>query len=429
MNRPAQTPETDLSRYMLELGTNARAAGRALAGATAEARNAGLHKMADALRSNQGAILEANARDVEGAKAKGLSDAMIDRLALTPERIEGMAAGLDAIADLPDPVGEEIARWTVPSGLDIARVRTPLGVIGIIYESRPNVTADAGGLCIRSGNAVILRGGSESLHTSSLIADYLRTALKSVELPENAIQYIATTDRAAVGHLLMGLDGQVDVVVPRGGRSLYERVQSEARIPIIGHLEGLVHIYHDGSLPLDEAIEIILNAKLRRTGICGALETLLLKKSDADQVLPPLVEALRAADCEVRGDEGARAIVPDLVAATEEDWRTEYLAKILSVRLIDGLDEALAHIERYGSSHTEAVLTTDPAIAERFMTEVDAGIVMHNASTQFADGGEFGMGAEIGISTGRIHARGPVGAEQLTLFKYKVRGTGQTRPK
>ena len=306
MNRPAQNPDLDIADYMLRLGRQARAAGRALSGVSANARTRGLRQMAVALRTNVEAILEANLTDVAAAKEKGLSEAMVDRLALTEARVESMAAGIEAIAELNDPVGEEIARWQVPSGLDIARVRTPLGVIGIIYESRPNVTADAGALCIRSGNAVILRGGSESLHTSSLIAEYLKSALKDAGLPENAIQYVATTDRSAVGHLLKGLDGQVDVVVPRGGRTLYERVQAEARIPIIGHLEGLVHIYHDGTLEPEAATEIILNAKLRRTGICGALETLLIDRSKAETVLPSLAEALTVAGCELRGDDAAR---------------------------------------------------------------------------------------------------------------------------
>ncbi|MEM9668414.1 MAG: glutamate-5-semialdehyde dehydrogenase [Pseudomonadota bacterium] len=428
MNAPLSTSETELATLMGDIGERARAAGAALAVSTAEQRTAALKAMADGLRRASDMILKANAEDMDAARGKGLTPAMLDRLELTEERIEAMAAGIDAIADIADPIGEEMARWTVPSGLDIARVRTPLGVIGIIYESRPNVTADAGALCIRTANACILRGGSESVHSSGAIVDVLRTALKASGLPEDAIQKVPTTDRTAVGHLLSGLGGNVDVLIPRGGKSLIERVKEDARVPVIGHLEGLVHMYVDGTMDVTKAAEIILNAKLRRTGICGALETLLIDRSAAGSHLPAIAEALIAADCELRGDEAARAIVADMVPAQEEDWSTEYLAAILSVRVVDGLEEALAHIETYGSSHTEAILTENKETAETFFRKVDAGIILHNASTQFADGGEFGMGAEIGISTGRIHARGPVGAEQLTLFKYIVRGSGQIRP-
>ncbi len=422
------TSDLALENAMLGLGRRARTASKALALASAGQRTAALVAMADGLRAASAAILAANEADMAGAREKGISPALLDRLALGPARIEAMAGGIEAIAALPDPVGTEIARWTVPSGLDIARVRTPLGVIGIIYESRPNVTADAGALCIRSGNAVILRGGSESAQSSAAIAGVLRAALETAGLPGDAIQMVPTTDRSAVGHMLAGLDGSIDVIVPRGGRSLVERVQEDARVPVIGHLEGLVHAYVDGTLPLGETVGIILNAKLRRTGICGALETLLIDAAAAPGQLPAIAEALQAAGCELRGDDRARAIVPGLSVATEDDWRTEYLAPILAVKLVDGLDGALAHIAAYGSGHTEAILTADEAAAARFFAEVDAGIVIHNASTQFADGGEFGMGAEIGIATGRIHARGPVGAEQLTLFKYVVRGSGQIRP-
>ena len=361
------------------------------------------------------------------ARANSLAPALLDRLELSMMRIEGIAEGLGAVALLDDPVGRELARWQVPSGLDIARVSTPLGVIGIIYESRPNVTADAGALCIRSGNVAILRGGSQSTHSSGAIAALFRQALKETGLPEDAIQKVPTTDRAAVGHMLSGLPDTIDVIVPRGGKSLVSRVQANARVPVIGHLEGLVHMYVDGTFSLEQSIEIILNAKLRRTGICGALETLLVDTHAAASQLAPLAEALESAGCEVRGDARARALVPALSEAIEEDWRTEYLAPILAIKLVDSAEEALAHIAAYGTGHTECILTRDEALAARFFAEVDAGIVMHNASTQFADGGKFGMGAEIGIATGRIHARGPVGADQLTLFKYVVRGHGQIR--
>lgn len=419
---------SDLAAIMEDIGERARVAAKTLSLAKPEQRTAALVRMAELVRENTGVVLEANALDMEAARAKDISPALLDRLELSMMRIEGIANGLDAVAALDDPVDRELARWTVPSGLDIARVSTPLGVIGIIYESRPNVTADAGALCIRSGNAAILRGGSESTHSSGAIAELLRRALKDSGLAEDAIQKIPTTDRAAVGHMLAGLSGNVDVIVPRGGRSLVERVQTDARVPVIGHLEGLVHMYADGSLPLEQSLEIILNAKLRRTGVCGALETLLIDVSAAPTQLAPIADALKTAGCEVRGDARARALVPNLVVADDKDWQTEYLAPILAVKLVDGLDGALAHIAAYGSGHTECILTKDDVAADRFFKEVDAGIVMHNASTQFADGGQFGMGAEIGIATGRIHARGPVGAEQLTLFKYVVRGTGQTRP-
>lgn len=421
-------PEAALASLMLEIGKRARAAAKVLALARAEQRTATLEKMSDYVRSGTPAILAANTEDMAAAKAKNISAALLDRLQLTEARIDGIADGLAEVAKLKDPLGRELARWRVPSGLDITRVSTPLGVIGIIYESRPNVTADAGALCIRSGNAAILRGGSESTQSSGVIADLLRAALRDTGLPEDAIQKVPTPDRAAVGLMLAGLGGHVDVIVPRGGRSLVERVQADARVPVIGHLEGLVHMYADGTLPLEQSIELILNAKLRRTGICGALETLLVDRTAAATQLAAMAEALMGAGCALRGDASACALVPGIDPAIEEDWRTEYLAPILSVKLVDGLDAALAHIDQYGSGHTECILTANETAADRFFAEVDAGIVMHNASTQFADGGEFGMGAEIGIATGRIHARGPVGAEQLTLFKYVVRGKGQTRP-
>ena len=422
------TPTQDLHATLLDMGVRARAASAELAKAGIEGRTKALLAMADALVAAESDILAANADDLAGGKEKGLSDAMMDRLALTPERIAGIADALRKVAELPDPVGSEIARWTVPSGLDIARVRTPLGVIGIIYEARPNVTADAAALCVRSGNATILRAGSESLQSAIAIADALRAGLASVGLPEDAIQLVQTKDRAAVGHMLTGLSGNIDLIVPRGGKGLNQRVQDEARVPVIGHLEGLCHVYVDAAADPQKAMDVVVNAKMRRTGICGAAETLLIDQAVAGDLLPVIAAALNEAGCALKGDEAARALVPDMDAATEDDWRTEYLAPTISVRVVDGVDGAMAHIAEYGTSHTECILTEDPATAEKFLSEVDAGIVMHNASTQFADGGEFGMGAEIGIATGRIHARGPVGAEQLTIFKYVVRGSGQTRP-
>jgi glutamate-5-semialdehyde dehydrogenase len=383
--------------------------------------------MADALVAAAPALMAANVKDMDAGRAKGLAPAMLDRLALDEARIAGIADALRAVAALPDPVGSEIARWTVPSGLDIARVRTPLGVIGIIYEARPNVTADAAALCVRSGNAAILRAGSESLNSAIAIADALRGGLAAVGLPEDAVQLVQTKDRAAVGHMLAGLEGQIDVIVPRGGKSLVKRVQDEARVPVIGHLEGLCHLFIHAEADVQKAVDIAVNAKMRRTGVCGAAETLLVDRAVAETMLPVLASALRDAGCELRGDDAARGIVPDMTAATEADWRTEYLDAIIAMKVVDGVDGAIAHIATYGTGHTESIITENDTIAEKFLAEVDAGIVMHNASTQFADGGEFGMGAEIGIATGRIHARGPVGAEQLTIFKYVVRGTGQTR--
>ncbi|MEM6534794.1 MAG: glutamate-5-semialdehyde dehydrogenase [Pseudomonadota bacterium] len=421
------TPAGDLSQTMLDMGKRARAASGALGKATPHVRTAALNAMADQIVAAEADILAANTEDLEGGRAKGLSDALMDRLALSPERIGSIAEAVRAVAALPDPVGAEIARWTQPTGLDIARVRTPLGVIGIIYEARPNVTADAAALCVRSGNAVILRAGSESLNSARAIETALRAGLADTGLPEDIIQLVHTTDRDAVGHMLTGLDGNIDVIVPRGGKSLVARVQADARVPVIGHLEGLCHIYVDAAADLQKAIDVTINAKMRRTGICGAAETLLVDQAIAEAALPAMASALSDAGCTLRGDAATRALVPDTEPASEEDWRTEYLAPIISVRIVDGLDGALEHINTYSTAHTEAIITEDTATAERFLAEVDAGIVMHNASTQFADGGEFGMGAEIGIATGRIHARGPVGAEQLTIFKYVVRGTGQTR--
>ncbi|MEO1303669.1 MAG: glutamate-5-semialdehyde dehydrogenase [Pseudomonadota bacterium] len=422
------TPTDALRDTMLDMGRRARAASARLGKAGPDGRTQAIRAMAKALSQAESAILKANQADLVGGREKGLSDALLDRLALTPERVQGIAAALEAVADLADPVGQEIARWTVPSGLDIARVSTPLGVIGIIYEARPNVTADAAALCIRSGNAAILRAGSESLLSSIAIANALRAGLASEGLPEDAVQLVQTTDRAAVGHMLTGLEGNMDVIVPRGGKGLVERVAADARVPVIGHLEGLCHTYVDRAADPQMAIDIVVNAKMRRTGICGATETLLIDAPVAETLLPAIASALIDAGCSLRGDDAARAIVPEMEVATEEDWRTEYIAPILSVAIVDGVHGAIEHISTYGTSHTECIITEDTATAETFFTEIDAGIIIHNASTQYADGGEFGMGAEIGISTGRIHARGPVGAEQLTIYKYIVRGTGQARP-
>lgn len=422
------TPTADLHDTLLGMGTQARAASAALAKAGPQARTAAILAMAEAVDAATDTILTANADDLAGGKEKGLSSAMLDRLALDPGRVADIANALRAVAELPDPVGTEIARWSVPSGLDIARVRTPLGVIGIIYEARPNVTADAAALCVRSGNAAILRAGSESLQSSIAIAQALRAGLAKTGLPEDAVQLVQTKDRAAVGHMLAGLGGNMDVIVPRGGKGLVERVQAEARVPVIGHLEGLCHTYVDKGADPQKAIDIVVNAKMRRTGICGATETLLIDQAVAAELLPAIAAALSDAGCTIKGDAAARALVSEIEPATEEDWRSEYLDTIISVRVVDGVHGAMAHIEEYGTSHTECIITEDAATAETFLAEVDSGIVMHNASTQFADGGQFGMGAEIGIATGRIHARGPVGAEQLTIFKYLVRGTGQTRP-
>jgi glutamate-5-semialdehyde dehydrogenase len=424
---PLSAHDAVLAGTMLAMGEAARGASAAMAKAGPDKRTAALTAMAARIRAAEPEILAANAKDMAGGRAKGLSGAMLDRLELTPARIEAMAQGVADVAHVADPVGTVLASWTRPNGLSFSRVRGPIGVIGIIYESRPNVTADAGALCVRAANAAILRGGSESLNSSRVIADALRAGLKDAGLPEDAIQLVQTPDRAAVGHMLSGLNGRLDVLVPRGGKSLVARVQDEARVPVIGHLEGLCHTYiHEGADPA-KAEAIIVNAKLRRVGVCGSTETMLVDASVAGALLPRLAKALEAAGCELRGDSRARAIHP-MKEATTDDWTTEYLAPILSVAVVDGIEGAMAHIARYGSQHTESIVTEDKAAAERFLAEVDSAIVMHNASTQFADGGEFGMGGEIGIATGRLHARGPVGAEQLTTFKYVVRGTGQIRP-
>ena len=424
---PLAAHDAALAGAMLAMGMAARKASTAVAKAGAGKRTAALKAMASRIRAAAPAILAANEKDMAGGTAKGLTGAMLDRLQLNPERIEAMAKGVEDVAALPDPVGTVLASWTRPNGLEISRVRGPIGVIGIIYESRPNVTADAGALCLRAANAVILRGGSESLHSSRAIADALRAGLADAGLPENAIQLVQTPDRAAVGYMLAGLEGKLDVLVPRGGKSLVARVQEEARVPVIGHLEGLCHTYIHEKADPGKAESIVVNAKMRRVGVCGSTETMLIDASIATRLLPGLAKALESAGCELRGDERARAIHP-MKAAAVEDWTTEYLAPILSIAVVDGIEGAMAHIATYGSQHTESIITEDDAAAERFLAEVDSAIVMHNASTQFADGAEFGMGAEIGIATGRIHARGPVGAEQLTIFKYVVRGNGQIRP-
>jgi glutamate-5-semialdehyde dehydrogenase len=423
-------PETfnDVGAAMRAIGLAAREATSTLAQASSEAKSAALIAAGREIRGQTAAILLANERDLREARDADVSAAFLDRLLLDPQRIEAVATGLEAVADLADPVGAVLARWTRPNGLLIERVRVPLGVVGIIYESRPNVTADAGGLCLKSGNAAILRGGSDSHHSSRAIQICLARGLREAGLPESAVQLVPTTDREAVGLMLKGLDGAIDVIVPRGGKSLVARVQEEARVPVFAHLEGICHTYVDRSADLDMAKAIVLNAKLRRTGVCGATETLLVDKAAPVGHLAALVGALADAGCEVRGDAAAQAADQRVLAASEQDWSAEYLDAIIAVRVIDGVEGAIAHIRSYGSQHTDCIVAKDAAAAERFLSGLDSAIVLHNASTQFADGGEFGMGAEIGIATGRLHARGPVGVEQLTTFKYKVRGTGQTRP-
>lgn len=413
---------------MADLGRRARKAARRVALATPEEKNAALNAMAASVRVYAGPILAANAQDVAEARAKGQTPAFIDRLTLNSERLVGIAAAVESIAGLPDPVGRVLASFERPNGLLIERVATPLGVIGVIFESRPNVTADAGALCLKAGNAAILRTGSESFRTSKAIADAMGEGLRQAGLPAEAITLVPTRDRAAVGAMLSGLEGNIDVIVPRGGKSLVARVQEEARVPVFAHLEGICHVFVHEKADLDMAKRIVLNAKMRRTGICGSAETLLVDRACAATHLKPLVSMLLDAGCAVRGDEAAQAVDPRVTPATEEDWRTEYLDAVISARVVDGLEGAIAHIEAFGSHHTDSIVTGDAAAAERFMAEVDSAIVLHNASTQFADGGEFGFGAEIGIATGRMHARGPVGVEQLTSFKYRVRGSGQTRP-
>lgn len=418
----------DLSTVMLELGQRARAAAAVLAFAPAASKVTALHAAADALDDRRDDILSANALDMRAAEGKGISTAFLDRLQLNDKRIDQMIEGLRTIADLPDPVGRELAEWTRPNGMSIRRVSTPLGVIGVIFESRPNVTADAGALTLKAGNAVILRGGSDSVNSSRAIHACLVAGLKAAGLPADAIQIVPTTDRAAVGEMLGGLGGAIDVIVPRGGKTLVARVQAEARVPVFAHLEGICHTYIDKSAELQMAVDVTLNAKMRRTGICGATETLLLHRDVVATHLKPVIAALIAKGCEIRGDATVMSLIPQAIAATEQDWHTEYEDAIISVKVVADVGEAIAHIGKYSSHHTEAIITEDPASVARWFNEIDSAILLHNASTQFADGGEFGFGGEIGIATGKFHARGPVGVEQLTSFKYLVEGSGQTRP-
>jgi glutamate-5-semialdehyde dehydrogenase len=408
-----------IEQTMNSLGEGARRAAGTLALTSNEQRNKALGAAADAIRRRHGEILAANAVDMSEGEERGLTAAMLDRLMLDADRVEGMAAGIEAVAKLHDPIGQVLAEWERPNGLRIQRVSVPLGVIGIIYESRPNVTADAAALCLKSGNAAILRGGSESFHSSQAIYQCLREGLVSADIDADAVQMVPTTDRAAVGYLLSSMGEWLDVVVPRGGKSLIKRVQEEARVPVIGHLEGICHVYVHEAADADMARDVVLNAKMRRTGICGAAETVLVDRAAVDRLLPAISAALIAAGCDV---------VPEAQEASNEDWSTEYLDAVISIRVVDGIDQAIGHIAEFGSGHTESIITDDDAAAEQFLNEVDSAILLHNASTQFADGGEFGMGAEIGIATGRVHARGPVGADQLTSYKYVVRGSGQTRP-
>jgi glutamate-5-semialdehyde dehydrogenase len=419
---------TDLEQLMAEIGRNARAAAATLAFTPAERKHAALIGAAQALDAHRAELIEANAQDMQAAEAKGISKAFLDRLQLNDKRIDAMIDGLRAIAELPDPVGQVMAEWERPNGLRISRVRTPLGVIGVIFESRPNVTADAGALTLKSGNAVILRGGSDSVQSSRVIHACLVEGLKSAGLPEACIQIVPTTDRAAVGEMLRGLDGNIDVIVPRGGKTLVARVQQEARVPVFAHLEGICHTYLDASADPAMAVDVTVNAKMRRTGICGATETLLIHEDLLPHVAKAVIEALIAKGCEIRGDDRIQALIPTAVPASEDDWHTEYEDSIISVKVVRDIGAAIAHINTYSSHHTEAIIAEDVAPVARFFAEIDSAILMHNASTQFADGGEFGFGGEIGIATGKFHARGPVGVEQLTSFKYLVRGSGQTRP-
>lgn len=419
---------TRVAEMMADIGRRARAASRPLAMASTQAKNSALEAMAAAIDASVDAILEANALDLANGEEAGLSPAMMDRLRLDAGRVASIAKGILEVAALKDPVGDVMASWKRPNGLEIARVRTPLGIVGVIYESRPNVTADAGALCLKAGNAVILRGGSDSINSSGAIHACLVRGLAEAGLPQDAIQLVPTTDRAAVGEMLKGLGGNLDVIVPRGGKSLVARVQTEARVPVFAHLEGICHLYVDRSAKLDMAVPIAVNSKMRRTGICGSAETLLVDRAAAETHLVPILEALAAAGCAIRATDEVRAFYPAAEAASEQDWSTEYLDAIISVALVDGVGGAIEHIERWSSHHTEAIVAEDEAAVERFFNEIDSAILLHNASTQFADGGEFGMGAEIGIATGKMHARGPVGVEQLTSFNYRVRGSGQVRP-
>ena len=422
------TANNDLAADMLGIGQHARDAARAMREASDDVKTKALHEAARAIRARKAEILAANAKDIEAAKAGGMTAALQDRLALNDARIEAMAKGVDDVAAQPDSNGRELARWTRPNGLDIARVATPIGVIGIIYESRPNVTADAGAIALKAGNVAILRGGSDSVHSAGAIHAAMTEGLKAAGLPEAAIQYVKNTDRAAVGLMLEGLGGNIDLIIPRGGKGLTGRVMREARVPVLAHLEGLCHVYVHDQAELAMARKVVLNAKMRRTSICGAAETLLLDSKILKSHGVAILQDLAQAGCEIRGDEAVRGVFPAAKAASEEDWKTEYLEAIIAVRVVNGVEEAIAHIEHYGSHHTDSIITEDAAAAERFLNSLDSAIVLWNASTQFADGGEFGMGAEIGIGTGKLHARGPVGVEQLTTFKYVVRGNGQTRP-
>eukprot|EP01037_Dinobryon_pediforme_P024466 gene24466-26271_t len=417
-----------VTEVMADIGLRARAAARSIAVAPAEAKTAALHAMAAEVRARAATILAANAEDVADAGRQGLAESFVDRLTLTPSRPASVAAAIDEVAELADPVGRVLASWERPNGLKFERVATPLGVVGIIYESRPNVTADAGALCLKSGNAAILRGGSDSFRSSAAIVEALRAGIASAGLDPDVIQLVPTRDRAAVGAMLAGLDGAIDVIVPRGGKSLVALVQAEARLPVFSHLEGICHVFIHAAADLDMAKEIVVNAKLRRTGVCGAAETLLIDRAVVDTHLVPVLQALADKGCEIRGDLETRARFNAAVAANERDWSTEYLDAVIAVRVVDGLDGAVAHISDYGSHHTDAIISADPAAAEAFLARVDSAIVLWNASTQFADGGEFGFGGEIGIATGRMHARGPVGVDQLCTFNYRVRGSGQIRP-
>ena len=423
------TLNTSLEKTMNAMGAQAAIAARELGRATTEQKNNALIAAAQNLRAQTEELLTANRLDMDIAKEAGLNNARLDRIALDASRVEGIAKALEDVAALPDPVGDMMARWDRPNGLDISRVRVPLGVIGVIYESRPNVTADAAALCLKSGNAVILRGSSEIQNSAKAVAACFDAALEGVGLPKTCVQLVPTPDREAVGMMLAGLEGTIDVIVPRGGKSLVERVQNDARVPVFSHLDGICHTYIHASADIEMAKDITLNAKLRRTGICGATETLLIDRQCADTHLKPLIKALLDEGCEVRGDEDVANVDKRVVPATAQDWDTEYLDSIISVKLIEGVEDAISHIASHGSGHTEAIIAEDASAAEAYLNGVDSAIVMHNASTQFADGGEFGMGAEIGIATGRFHARGPVGLEQLTTFKYQVRGSGQTRPR
>ena len=417
-----------IKKILLEIGKEARKASQQLALADSKIKDNALALMGKSIIEDKKIIIQENQIDIEKAKENNISNAFLDRLTLNEERIESIAIGLKEISNLNDPVGEQIGRWKRPNGLDIARVRTPLGVIGVIYESRPNVTADAGALCLKAGNAVILRGGSESYNSSRAIHRCLVKGLEAAGLSGTSIQIVPTTDREAVGHLLSGLDGSLDVIVPRGGKSLVARVQKEAKIPVFGHLEGICHLYVDKDADVKKAEKIVVNAKMRRPGICGAAETLLIDEAEANTMLPILANALEVSGCELRGCNTSRNIINSLIPAEEKDWTTEYLDSVISIRIVDGVRGAINHINSYSTNHTDSIITENKSTAEVFLKEIDSAIVMHNTSTQFADGGEFGMGAEIGIATGRFHARGPVGVEQLTSFKYVVRGTGQTRP-